>query len=259
MGPTIVGKNTYAEKNDPQQFSLEASAHFAGRRPFINRSNLRDIIIIISVISAIFCDLDWTRLILSGVLLIAGCFFHYMTKGVLIRNVVLCKSGTYGIVRHPYYMANYLIDSSLCLLSGNIYLLLVYPFLFYWSYGPTIRKEEATLAKLYNSQFLRYSLDVPQIFPDAYSIRSIKEIATGFSTQRITRNEISRFMRLWATACFIMFVHAIKMSSLSAMWPFHVKYIPQNPQIFALLALTFALFVTSLFVQSKKKDTVLKY
>jgi hypothetical protein len=227
------------------------------RRPLINRSNLRDLIIIVCLFSAVLYDLDWIRLALSGFLLIAGCFFHYMTKGVLIRNVVLCQSGTYRIVRHPYYMANYLIDSSFCLMSGNVYLMLVYPFLFYWSYGPTIRQEETTLARLHNSDFLRYSLEVPQIFPDAYSIRSMNKIGKGFSTQRITRNEISRFMRFWATACFILFIHTFKTSNFAMIWHFDTSYIHQYPQGFALLAFTLVLFITSLLVQSKKERRIL--
>jgi hypothetical protein len=203
-------------------------------------------------------DLGWIRLAVSAILLIAGCFFHYMTKGVLIRNVVLCQGGTYSIVRHPYYMANYLIDSSFCLMSGNVYLLLVYPFLFYWSYGPTIRKEETTLARLHSSEFLRYSLDVPQIFPDAYSIRSVKEIAQGFSTKRITRNEISRFMRFWATACFILFIHTFKMSNIEMLWRFDTNYVRDYPHGFALFVLTLVLFITSLLVQRKRDPGILK-
>ena len=50
-------------------------------------------IIVVCFISAILYDLDWIRLALSGVLLVAGCFFHYMTKGVLIRNVVFARRG----------------------------------------------------------------------------------------------------------------------------------------------------------------------
>ncbi|MHB8109676.1 MAG: methyltransferase family protein [Syntrophorhabdaceae bacterium] len=250
--------NEPAKKTSSPELSIRTIGHLAGKRPLINRSNLRDIIIIICLISAILYDLDWIRLALSGVLLVGGCFFHYMTKGVLIRNVVLCQAGTYRIVRHPYYMANYLIDSGFCLLSGNVYLVLIYPFLFYWAYGPTIRKEEATLAKLYNEDFLRYSLDVPQIFPDAYSIRSIKEIATGFSTQRITRNEISRFMRFWATACFIMFLHMFKRSNLDKLLPFNFSFIQENSQSIALLILTCMLFTASLFIQSKREGVALK-
>jgi len=253
-----VVNNEPAGKRLTPDVNVTRNGHFEGRRPLINRSNLRDIIIVVCLISAILYELDWVRLVLSGVLLIFGCFFHYMTKGVLIRNVVLCRAGTYGVVRHPYYMANYLIDSSFCLLSGNVYLLLVYPFLFYWSYGPTIRKEEGTLAQLHNSDFLRYSLDVPQVFPDAYSIRSVKEIWTGFSTQRITRNEISRFMRFWATASFIMFIHTFKKVHLERLWPFDTGFIRDNPQGFVLFLITLVFFVASLLIQCKKEPTVLK-
>ncbi len=251
-------KNQIAEEKVLSRNDAELNGEAHSRRPIINRSNLRDIIIVVCFISAILYDLDWIRLALSGVLLIGGCFFHYMTKGVLIRNVVLCQTGTYKVVRHPYYMANYLIDSSFCLMSGNVYLLLIYPFLFYWSYGPTIRQEETTLAKLHESDFLRYSLKVPQIFPDAYSIRDMKEIAKGFSTKRITRNEISRFMRFWATGCFILFIHTFKISNLEMLWHFDLNYIRDYPQGFALFAFTLVLFIASLLVQCKRGRTLYK-
>lgn len=247
-----------AEKRTSPQLNLEGERRSEGRRPFINRSNLRDIIIVVCLISAVLYNLDWIRLSVAGVLLTFGCFFHYMTKGVLIRNVVLCREGTYGVVRHPYYMANYLIDSSFCLVSGNVYLLLIYPFLFYWSYGPTIRKEEATLARLHNSEYLRYSLDVPQIFPDAYSVRSMKGVGKGFSMKRITRNEISRFMRFWATGFLIIFIHSLKGTDLRNLWPFDIALIRDNPYGFALFASTVILFVASLLVQYRKEEAVLK-
>lgn len=250
--------NEPAENRLGLNINGERNGHFEGRRPLINRSNLRDIIIVVCLISAVLYDLDLVRLILSGLLMIFGCFFHYVTKGVLIRNVVLCQEGTYSVVRHPYYMANYLIDSSFCLLSGNVYLLLIYPFLFYWSYGPTIRKEEGTLATLHNSEFLRYSLDVPQIFPDAYSIRSMKEVVRGFSTQRITRNEISRFMRFWATGFFIIFIHAIKKSHFEKIWPPDLTFFQDNYRDFLLLTVAFVLFIASLFFQCKKEPSAIK-
>jgi hypothetical protein len=220
--------------------------------PIINRSNLRDIIIAICIFSSAIYDLDKVRLILSFILLTFGCFFHYVTKGVLIRNVVLCKEGTYNVVRHPYYMANYLIDSSFCLLSGNIYLFLAYPFLFYWSYGPTIRQEESMLAGIHGEDYLKYSLDVPQLFPDAYSIRNMKEVIKGFSRQRITRNEVSRFMRFWATALFIMFIHNIKPEFLTELN--NILFIRDHYQEMALLAVVIVLFITSFFIQRKKES-----
>ena len=220
--------------------------------PIINRSNLRDIVIVICLFSSVFYNLDNVRLVLSFFLLTFGCFFHYVTKGVLVRNIVLCKEGTYNVVRHPYYMANYLIDSSFCLLSGNIYLFLAYPFLFYWSYGPTIRQEESVLAGLYGEDFLKYSLDVPQLFPDAYSIRNIKEAIKGFSRQRITRNEISRFMRFWATGFFIVFIHNIKREFLTELN--NMLFIRDHYRETILLVAVIVLFSTSFFIQSKKES-----
>jgi len=253
-----VAKNGSAEKTTHPDLKINDKRRSEGRSPLVNRSNLRDIIIVVCLISAVLYDLDWVRLVVAGALLTFGCFFHYMTKGVLIRNVVLCREGTYGVVRHPYYMANYLIDSSFCLVSGNVYLLLVYPFLFYWSYGPTIRKEEATLARLHDSEYLRYSLDVPQIFPDAYSVRGMKGVGKGLSMQRITRNEISRFMRFWATGLLIIFIHTLKVTDLQKLWSFDAAVIKDNPYGFALLLLIVLLFIASLLVQCKKEESALK-
>lgn len=220
------------------------------RRPFLNRSNLRDITIIVALLSALVYNLDIVRLLLSFLLLSFGCFFHYVTKGVLIRNVVLCKDGTYSVVRHPYYMANYLIDSGFCLLSGNVYLLLVYPFLFYWSYGPTIRKEESVLAEIHGEEFLRYSLDVPQIFPDAFSAKSWRAIINGFSKHRITANEISRFARFWATALFIIFIHVIKEDYFARL---NLVSLKTDYSSLALLLLVVILMTISFVVRSKRK------
>ena len=100
-------------------------------------------------------------MVIGFCLLAIGCFLHIVAKGVLIRNVVLCNRGIYAVVRHPYYLANYLIDSSLCVLSGNLYLVAAYPFLFFWSYGPTLRKEESFLASKYGDAFHERQLQHP--------------------------------------------------------------------------------------------------
>jgi protein-S-isoprenylcysteine O-methyltransferase Ste14 len=241
--PRALGKNMnmlFVMKNDlrdPQHSRL-------------NRGNLRDTVIVLAVISAFTYDIVGARMYASFLILGFGCFLHVVTKGVLNRNVVLCREGPYSIVRHPYYMANYLIDSSFCLLSGNVYLLLIYPFLFYWAYGSTIRKEESLLASIHGDRFLQYSLETPQIFPDPSSIRCWKTIFGGFSKQRITRNELSRFMRFLATAFFIMFIHAIKTQSFR-----DIEYffrLRNHYRMEALLVVTVMLYVLSFIMQNHK-------
>ncbi len=218
----------------------------------INRSNLRNIIIVISFLSALVCPIDSIRIFVSFLLLSMGCFFHFVTKGVLIRNVVLCKDGTYSVVRHPYYLANYLIDSSFCLLSGNIYLLLIYPLLFYWAYGPTLRKEENFLTSIYGDEYVKYSLEIPQIFPDAYSIKNWREIIHGFSRKRITTNELSRMLRFWATGFFIVFLHSITKDGFERL---NLSYLKNNHGGLTLLSLVIILYVTSLIIKGKKRET----
>jgi hypothetical protein len=143
-------------------------------------------------------------------LLALGCFLHFVSKGILIRNVVLCNKGIYRVVRHPYYLANYLIDSSFCLLSGNLYLVLLYPFLFFWAYGPTIREEEQVLLARHSDSFIKDSLEIPQVFPDIISVRNFRGLFNGFSVKRITLRECSRIMKFCAIALFLVLIHEVK-------------------------------------------------
>jgi len=213
--------------------------------PLLNRRHLRDTIFVISVASSLVWGIDTTRLCISLLLLAIGSALHFITKGILIRNVVLCKEGTYGIVRHPYYLANYLIDSSFCLLSGNIYLLLIYPFLFFWAYGPTLRKEETTLTSTHGSAYVQYSLEVPQVLPNGQSIKTWKHIVGGFSKKRITAKEMSRLTRFWGMAIFLMLLHDLSEEGLKELTFFSH---PTDQDGLLYLGLSVCLFIASFFI-----------
>jgi hypothetical protein len=210
----------------------------------ITRRNLRNLIRLLSYLSVILFSVNNVEILVAFVILGAGCIVHFITKGELIRNVVMCNNGIYGVVRHPYYMANYLIDVSFCLLSGNPYLVLVYPFLFFWVYGPTLRKEEKFLAATHNEPYIEYMLDVPQVFPDSYFTKYMQSIFSGFSKKRISRNEISRIMRFWATAFFICFLHTLKIMDL------HINFKSFTFISFIMLSVVF--YVASVFIRGKR-------
>lgn len=185
---------------------------------FLTRRNLRDLIIVLSLGSAIFFDISNTSKCIAFGMLGIGCFIHYVSKGVLIRNVVLCTKGIYSVVRHPYYLANFLIDWSFCLLSGSLFLLLSYPFFFFLSYGATMRKEEQLLIAKHGDLFIGSALMVPQVFPDTNSFRNIKKLFEGFSVKRVTRKEYFRITKFIAIGIFMGFIHITAdniMSSLS--------------------------------------------
>jgi hypothetical protein len=178
---------------------------------FLNRGNFRDFIIVCAIIFSLMGPEPHLigYLIPLGVLAI-GCFLHFIVKGQLIRNVVLCSEGTYAIVRHPYYLANFLIDGAFCLFSLNRYLIFAYPFLFFWTYGPHLKKEEQTLAHAHPGQFYDYCISVPPIFPDSNSIRNLRKMLKNTHLSRITSNEIQRICRFFAVASLIVLCQEIK-------------------------------------------------
>lgn len=154
-------------------------------------------------------------IIFGFVVLALGCFLHVVSKGVLIRDVVLCDKGIYSLVRHPYYLANYLIDVSFCLLSGNIFLVLAYPFLFFWAYGPTIRKEEKVLLAGHHDSFMRDSMEIPQVFPDRSSVQNLRSFFIGFSFHRVTLKECARIMKFVGTGTLLLFIHQAKLDGFN--------------------------------------------
>ncbi|MGD0233882.1 MAG: hypothetical protein ABSC55_05015 [Syntrophorhabdales bacterium] len=180
----------------------------------LTRSNVRDIVVLFSFASSVICRSSTTTMVIGFCLLAIGCFLHIVAKGILVRNVVLCNRGIYAVVRHPYYLANYLVDSSLCVLSGNLYLVAAYPFLFFWSYGPTLRKEENFLASKYGDEFLNDSFNTPQVFPDRASLKDWRRLFEGFSIRRITLKECSRITRFCSLGFAIMLIHTVRIGSL---------------------------------------------
>jgi protein-S-isoprenylcysteine O-methyltransferase Ste14 len=176
---------------------------------FLTRSRLRDTIFFLSIACALFQGVNDIRIVIAFSLLVLGTFIHFVTKGVLIRNKVLCREGIYSITRHPYYMANFLIDSGFCVLSGFPALFIAYPFLFFWSYGPTMRKEERDLRGWYPDSFPEYVFDTPQVFPDRGSMRNIGSLFDGFSFRRVTAKEMARIVRFYAMAVMILFAHTL--------------------------------------------------
>ncbi len=216
----------------------------------INRSNLRDLIIILSIISSFFCDVNTFSLALGIFMLLFGCFLHFVTKGVLIRNSVLCSTGVYSIIRHPYYLANYLIDNSLCLISGNYYLLLIYPFLFFWAYGLTLKKEEILLSSIYNDSYFKYSVDIPQVFPDPKSVKNFRNIFEGFSLKRVTFKECARIIRFWSMFMLIILIHHLKDKFVFSTAIY--KEMEGIDQFFAIMLIV--LYILSIVLLKKKKN-----
>ena len=181
---------------------------------WLHRGRLRDVVVVACVVSAFFFPVTTTALCTAFTLLAIGCTLHVLAKGQLIRNVTLCTEGAYAIVRHPYYLANYLIDASFCLLSGNVYLLLAYPFLFFWAYGSTLREEEKRLASLHPDAFDAYREAVPQVFPEVTSLAHLGALLRHFSCRRVSSGEIKRVLRFGFIGTLIALVQQVGVQGL---------------------------------------------
>jgi hypothetical protein len=212
----------------------------------LTRRNLRDLIILFSLVSAVLFPVSNAEMYLAFGLLTLGCFLHFVSKGILIRNIVLCNKGIYQVVRHPYYMASYLIDSSFCILSGNLFLIVLYPFLFFWAYGPTIRREEQVLFARHSESFIKDSLEIPQVFPDIVSLKNIRTLFTGFSVRRITLKECSRIMKFCAIGLFVTLVHEIEIDGLVGGLKDMLSPTKMDYDEFLLMLLTVVLYTLSI-------------
>jgi len=180
----------------------------------LHRGNVRDVVIVLSLVSAAFFTVDKVNIVVSLIVLAVGSWFNFVTKGTLVRETVLCDKGMYHLCRHPYYFSNFVIDISLCLLSGNIYLVLAYPFLFFWAYGPTFEEEETFLTERFSAQKDDYLLRRPQVFPCDTSMVSMKDILSEFRICRLTPYEIARLLRFWMVAILLIVVHEVSVRGI---------------------------------------------
>ena len=169
----------------------------SGGSRWLNRGNTRDVVLVLCVASVVLTPHPGWQAIPAAILLAAGTALHVLVKGTLIRNQMLCRMGPYRLARHPYYLANYLVDCSFCLLTANPYLLTLLPFLFFWGYGPSLRSEEARLWELHPGDHARFMGDTPQLFPDGTDRPSLRTLWAVFSVRRMTANELRRVVRFW--------------------------------------------------------------
>ncbi|MEI6152789.1 MAG: isoprenylcysteine carboxylmethyltransferase family protein [Deltaproteobacteria bacterium] len=225
----------------------------------LTRRNLRDTIIILSLGSALCFDAGSGTLFIAFCMLGLGCFIHCVSKGILIRNIVLCTEGIYRIVRHPYYLANFLIDWSFCLLSGSLLLLLLYPFLFFFAYGPTMRKEEQFLFAEHSDIFIESVLKTPQIFPDINSIRNIRTLFNGFSAERITLKEYSRTMKFIATGLLLGLIQRVKPDIIPRFQYVSFPPIKDIDELLVVLLLIMLYVSSGVILRLSNRDRYIRY
>jgi hypothetical protein len=132
----------------------------------LNRGGLRFYLVAIALIyGTLLHDTITPHSILAALpCLILGTWLHTWAKGCLRQNRVVAKIGPYRFVRHPFYLANALIDISLVVMAGGGPLLIALPFWWLAIYIPVIRGEERYLTENF-PEYAEYRRRVPCLIP----------------------------------------------------------------------------------------------
>lgn len=137
-----------------------------------------------------------------------GLLLHFISKGFLYRNLELTIRGPYSFTRHPFYIANLLLDIGIIFMAGYPLFIPIYLILYYVSYHKVILNEEADLTNMYGDLYKNYAKKVPRYFPKI--IPYVKDWYMGFKWGNILRErEISRLLRLISYPISFFLFHEI--------------------------------------------------
>lgn len=174
----------------------------------VSRGPLRSWLVVLGIL---FIDFRETLFIAGSLLIVLGSVYHFVCKCYLQQNRELTVSGPYRFTRHPFYLANLIVEVGLLVIIGNPWLAICYLSVWFWIYGRTIQHEEATLATLFGDAFANYRRSVPRLFPfPGKCLRRSQVVGPSFSL--MNRNiaegaEIQRTLRMlsypflfWAAA-----------------------------------------------------------
>lgn len=162
--------------------------------PF-SRSRVRDISLAMAVATAYHWNIPMA--VAGMVLTMAGIVLQTWSKAALRRNKQLNSKGPYALCRHPFYLGNFLFDIGLCSLSGNIWLVGVYPLIFTAGHYSTFRHEERILRGLFGDGHIQYCRSTPLLRPDLKGL--FRHWRAPCSWQVLAKErQISRAIRLSA-------------------------------------------------------------
>ncbi len=165
------------------------------------RGLLRDATIVACLL---FFDPSFRFMVAGAGILLVGLALHFWSKGCLVRNHTVTVCGPYRLVRHPFYLANFIIDAGICVISGNLWFLGVYFMAFVLVYVPTIRKEEQLLNTSHGDTYPSFARKIPALIP--YRLHAIFGPLDFKWANVIREREVSRVLRILAMPCYFVIV-----------------------------------------------------
>jgi protein-S-isoprenylcysteine O-methyltransferase Ste14 len=133
----------------------------------------------------------WNLLLNTAGLALAGwgLWLRVLARGWKYENSRghLVTTGLYAWIRHPLYVASFLIGLGLCLILGDLVVLAVYLPLFALVHGIVIRGEEQWLARQWGDNYRQYAARVPRFLPRPGGRHRRETVLPRHLTQAIAR------------------------------------------------------------------------
>jgi protein-S-isoprenylcysteine O-methyltransferase Ste14 len=161
----------------------------------LTRSRLHDLFLVLAALLA--ASATRSSLVLGAGVWTVGVALQVWSKAALKRYDVLSTTGPYALCRHPFYLANAIFDLGICVMSGNPWLVALYPFAFGAGYGPTIRQEEAELSALHPDAWAEFRRTTPTVLPTLRRWRDLLRAPLSWENLRVER-QLSRTVRYGA-------------------------------------------------------------
>ncbi|MBI5779467.1 MAG: isoprenylcysteine carboxylmethyltransferase family protein [Planctomycetes bacterium] len=144
----------------------------------------------------LFGTANFTSLLIGFSFIFIGMLLHIWAIGCLVRNSQLTVWGPYRFIRHPFYLANLLIDMGICSVGANPIIFAAYIVLAYFIYYRRMKKEETHLTELFPNDYPVYIQKVPRFIPLIF--KRYPSVGKRFSWAVLVSsgNEITRVLRL---------------------------------------------------------------
>ena len=128
----------------------------------------------------------------------------YTPKNTSGRNTkqqvadTLNTSGIYSIVRHPLYLGNFFMWFGLALLTGNIWFILVFCFVYWLYYERIMFAEEQFLRRKFGDEYLEWANFVPAFIP---KFSKFSKSGLTFSWKKVLKQEKNGLAAIFLIFC----------------------------------------------------------
>jgi protein-S-isoprenylcysteine O-methyltransferase Ste14 len=143
----------------------------------------------------LFCESYWYISLAIGLL---GLFVRILTVGFTPANTSgrnttegqvaaeLNETGIYSLVRHPLYVGNFLMWLAVAMLTGNIWFIVSFTFLYWVYYERIMFAEEAFLRNKFGNKYLQWAKNKPAFIP---KIKLPTKPKYPFSLKKVLKKE----------------------------------------------------------------------